>query len=292
MPEPQVAVDLVHQTQGVLPLRRGGAGAQMGHALGVYDAIPNVAGASLPLGSLVRMETGYVVTGVIPCTTDFDPLCIGVVGGEYLSDGTVVNHAVPDPGLAYVVRKGWANVLVGTTVTRLHYLAASTTSGQAQDVPGQTAGAIAQAWADGTAGNLVYSFVDVGAIGTSGNSSGFLSIVTLEAGDFSSDVGTGLGTYKGVPFAGTVVGAILEAPGSSTATVDILKANASVVLVSGTNSICGTDYPALSAATWAYQAATVNWTTAVAVNDVFRLDVRSVSAGCKRLTLQVVIRQT
>lgn len=300
MPLPIVSVDLRYQVHGILGPRNGGVGSQLGHALGVYDALPNFSGDVMALGSLVKMndrsslggyEGGY---SVILTSDEHDTGCIGVVAGTYIpATGQVFDTDVPALGVAYVVRQGWAYVLLAEDVTFREWLGPSVTPGQAAGSPVPIAGIVARAAEDGTAGNRVRAFVDGGAAGGTGTSSaGFVSVVTLEAGDFVDDVTAGFGTYKGVPFAGTLEGVILEAPVAATAEVDILRNNASVPLALGTNSVCGGDYPALAGATWLYYTPTVNWDTAVAAQDVFRLEVRSADAGCPRLTAQLVIRQT
>ncbi len=119
---------------------------------------------------------------------------------------------------------------------------------------------------------------------------GSLIIATLEAGDFVNPVAAGLGTWKAIPVAGTIVGAYLETDPAGSCVVDIASLN-SAVPSSDVGLRCGSAQPSLSSAAFGWFPAGSSWNTAVAIHDVFRLDVVSVSGGVTRVTLQLVIRQ-
>ena len=119
---------------------------------------------------------------------------------------------------------------------------------------------------------------------------GSLLVVTLEAGDLVNPLGVGLGTWKAVPLAGSIVAVYLEVDGTSpSCEVDCLWENSAIPTGLG-SSVFGTDTPSLVASAFGYFAPTANWRATVAIHDVLRLSVLSAS-GVTRATLQVLIRQ-
>jgi hypothetical protein len=83
--------------------------------------------------------------------------------------------------------------------------------------------------------------------------------------------------YIQVPFAGTIVGWRLISDVSTIATVDVWKANGTIPTVA--NTITASAKPALSSATVASSTTLTGWSTAVAVGDIFELNVDSNSAS-------------
>lgn len=297
MGTPAPTVLLPAQTQGILTPDRGGSGYSAAAAVIVAEPWGNTSGSAIPIYSVVRRRSqGTWVDGGIEAVAD-DTVTdvLGVVYGMPSQTGALdQTTAVPamtvsaGSGTALVVTSGLTPVLLAADVAAGQWAAPSTTSGKAVGDANPTTTTFGQFVTSGSSGGT--AIVRIGM--RSGRPTpGGIATLTLEAGDFASAVATGLGTYKAAEYAGTIAGATLMVTPADSVTVDILKANSSIVTTTGTNSICGAAYPSVTSGTYSYMAPTGAWTTGVAIHDTFRLEVRATGGVCTRVTLELSIRQ-
>lgn len=97
---------------------------------------------------------------------------------------------------------------------------------------------------------------------------------------------SGVVTYVAVPFACTINGYSANAD-QGTFTVDAWKIASGTANPTVSNSIVGGTYPGLSSGTAVHSTTVSGWTTSVAANDIFGIQLRSVSGGVTNATFQV-----
>lgn len=95
-----------------------------------------------------------------------------------------------------------------------------------------------------------------------------------------------VGTYTSIvsPFSGTITSWTIVADISGSVILDVWKANN--VKPTNANSITDANKPTLSSQDFATSTNLTNWTTSVAIGDVFTIEVEGIS-GCNRVTLQL-----
>lgn len=285
----QVQVQLPDQVQGVLTVERGGTSNDQGGAGATWEPWENASGSSIALGAVVRRisDGTWANVGIEAVDDETATDVLGIVGGKF-SGNRVLPTAVADKATAYVVTTGVVYVLVGEAVSAGEYASPSTTAGKAQGLSTPNSATFGTFLDDGTSGTLVRTRI---TSKSARPTPAGVSQVKVEAGNLSDDVTTGLGAFQQVDYAGHVIGCSLTTDAAGSVEIDVLKNNESTPLMTGTNSIFGGDYPSTSSATYARMDPTSNWTTTVAIGDVFRLEIRSVTGSVTRVTAVVEVRQ-
>lgn len=126
-------LDLARNVRNKLQPEHGGTGNAFGYGTAVVQPFSNGAGATLAIGTLVKLKASYDDNRVIATTSASDPLVIGVVVGSYVDDDGINFQAVAptDNVQAAVMLAGVTYVNITGSVTRGQYAFTSSTSGAA-----------------------------------------------------------------------------------------------------------------------------------------------------------------
>lgn len=280
-------VDLVAQTNGVLPLTKGGTGNAYGWAYGTITLQFNNTGSTWPVGSTLAFYPGGGPGGSNPqltTTTNSSPFIGVVVGTADPLTSKITAGDVLTSTIAAVQVNGIVPMLIDSGNNYGWYV--STGGGAANGHVTGTAGQTAAAVGVILAPSLVQLLSGGGAV----SSVGFLSAAVLQAGSGSGVVTTGNapGTIM-VPWACTLASVSLFGDQVGSAVVDIYAGLETVYPPS--TSIVSATPPTLAAASHYADSTLTGWTTAFAAHTSFILHVTSCST-ITMLTCELVLRQT
>lgn len=126
-------LDLERNVRNRLQQEHGGTGNAYGYGTAVVQPFSNGEGATIAIGTVVRLKATYDDNRVVATTTASDPRVIGVVVGSYVDDDGINFQPVApaDNVQAAVMLVGVCYVNITGSVTRGQYAFASTTSGAA-----------------------------------------------------------------------------------------------------------------------------------------------------------------
>ena len=172
-------LDLSRNVRNKLQQEHGGTGNSYGYGTAVVQPFSNGAGATLAIGTLVKLKATYDDNRVIATTSASDPLVIGVVVGSYEDDDGInfIPVAPADNVQAAVMLSGVVRVTTTGTVTRGQYAFTSSTSGAATSSATFGTGAFGVFIETSSSGSALVVMGNAGAAGGSSVSFATPSIV-------------------------------------------------------------------------------------------------------------------
>lgn len=288
MPTPTIL--LPDQTQGILTPERGGAGNSQGGAPQMGERWTNTSGVAIPAGSLVRRRTvaDWSASGIEAVASATATDVLGVAVGTIDQAGHVAAVAIPAMGAAWVVTAGDTQVLTTTGIGIGQWALPTATAGQATGSSVATSAAFGIFTGSTAAAGLAP--VRVG-LGVGLHASGGVVGLVLQAGDHSATLLAGIGNDVQAPGAGTIYGVLMTTDQAGSAVCDIWHSTFALGPPNSGNSICASAKPTISSGQ-AYSDYTLSgWTTAVGINDWYRLHVDSAS-GITMVTVTLLVHQS